>query len=289
MQGPVTGVRELQLPTVSFVGNLSFPEAPRWRAGQLWFSDMVAKRLCTVDAGGTVRTLARFDEMPGGIGFLPDGTPLVVATTSARVLAVRDGRAEVYAELRDVARGHCDDMAVAVDGTAYVGVVGKVTADMQRAPSGGAIVRVTPAGRVSRDAEDLAFPNGAVVTDKRMLLVNETFAERVTAFDIADDGSLTGRRTWARLPGMHPDGLAVDIDGAAWVGCYREGKFVRVVEGGEVTDVISTGGRWATGVELGGPDGTTLFVCTADTDLRRFLRGDSTGRIDAVSVDIGAG
>lgn len=278
----------MKLPDLPLFENLSFPEAPRWRAGRLWFSDMVGKRLCSAHLGGIVHTVTQFDEMPGGIGFLPDGTPLVVGTSSARVYAVRDGRAEVYAELGDAASGHCDDMVVAPDGTAYVGAIGVVTADIEDAPPGGGIVRVAPSGQVSREADDLAFPNGAVLINDDILLVNETFAERITAFNVADDGRLIGRRTWAELPGMHPDGLAVDADGAVWVGCYLEGKFVRVREGGEVTQVIDTPGRWATGVELGGPDGNTLFLCTADTDLKRFLRGESSGRIDAVDVDVRA-
>lgn len=276
----------MTLPITPLFENLSFPEAPRWRAGQLWFSDMVGKRLCSAHLGGIVRTVTRLDEMPGGIGFLPDGTPLVVGTSSARVYAVRGGHAEVYAELGDAASGHCDDMVVASDGTAYVGAVGVVTADLESAPRGGGIVRVAPSGQVTREADDLAFPNGAVLINDETLLVNETFAERITAFNVADDGRLTGRRTWAELPGMHPDGLAVDADGAAWVGCYLEGKFVRVLERGEVTRVIATRGRWATGVELGGPDGNTLFLCTADTDLKRFLHGESSGRIDAIHVDV---
>lgn len=272
-----------------FIGDLSFPEAPRWRAGQLWFSDMVGKRLCTASTDGTVQIMAEFAEMPGGIGFLPDGTPLVVGMSSARVFAVRNGGVEVYAELGAAASGHCDDMVVASDGTAYIGAVGDVTEDMEGAPVGGAIVRVAPDGRVSRDAEELAFPNGAVVIDNETLLVNETFGERITAFDIADDGSLCARRTWAELPAMHPDGLAADADGAVWVGCYLEGKFIKVREGGDVTDVITTGSRWATGVEVGGPDADTLFLCSAETDVQRFFRGDSHGRIDAVNLDACAG
>lgn len=177
-------------------------------------------------------------------------------------------------------------MAVAIDGTAYVGAVGNMSADTEGTPPGGALVRVTPSGVVSRDADNLAFPNGAVLTDANTtLLVNETFGERITAFDIGEDGRLLNRRTWAALPGLHPDGLAVDELGAAWVGCYREEKFVRVLQGGRITDVITTAGRWATGAELGGPDGHTLFLLSADTDQRRFFNGDSRGRIDTVRVD----
>lgn len=279
----------MTLPAMPFIGDLSFPEAPRWRSGQLWFSDMVGKRLCTAGLDGTVRTVVRFDEMPGGIGFLPDSTPLVVGMSSARVFAVRNGGVEVYAELGTAAPGHCDDMVVALDGTAYVGAVGNITAEMDGTPSDGAIIRVAPGGQVSRAADGLAFPNGAVVINDHTLLVNETFAERITAFGIADDGSLTAGRTWAELPGMHPDGLAVDADGAVWVGCYLEGKFVRVLEGGDITDEITTGDRWATGVELGGPNGSTLFLCSADTDVQRFFRGDSRGRIDTVDLDARVG
>lgn len=273
----------------SLAPDLLFPEAPRWRRGRLWFSDMIGKRVCTADAAGVIETVAVFDEMPGGIGFLPDGTPLVVGMASSCVHAIGNGNTDVYADLREAAGGHLDDMAVAPDGTAYVGAIGVVTAQTAGAPPAGSIVRVSPDGAISRDAGDLAFPNGAVVTaDGRTLLVNETFAERVTAFDIDDGGGLSNRRVWAALPGMHPDGLAVDDAGAAWVGCYAEQLFVRVLEGGEITDTVATPGSWATGVELGGPDGHTLFICTAETDQTRFFRGDSRGRIDTVRVDVPA-
>jgi len=212
---------------------------------------MIAQRVCTADPDGTVRTVAHFDEMPGGIGFLPDGTPLIVGIPSTRLFAIRNGHPEVYAELGDAAEGHLDDMAVATDGTAYVGAIGQITPDMENSPPCGAIIRVEPNGTVSRDADNLAFPNGAVVTGKSTtVLVHQTFAELITAFDIGEDGRLMNRRTWATLPAMHPDGLAVDQGGAAWIGCFQEERFVRVLEGGQITDVIATPGRWATGVEL---------------------------------------
>jgi sugar lactone lactonase YvrE len=250
---------------------------------------MIAKRVCTVDVTGVVSTVSVVDEMPGGLGFLPDGTALVVGMVSARVYSICNGRTHLYADLHDAAGGHLDDMAVAVDGTAYVGSIGRMTATTMGAPPGGGIIRVSSAGAVSLDAEGLAFPNGAVVAaDGRRLLVNETFAGRITSFGIGSGGVLTNRRVWAELPGMHPDGLAVDSAGAAWVGCYLEQKFVRVLEGGVITDTIVTAGRWATGVELGGADGHTLFLLTADTDQRRFFRGDSRGQIDCVRVEVPA-
>jgi sugar lactone lactonase YvrE len=281
--------RMMDWPVRQFVPNLLFPEAPRWRDGRLWFTDLIGKRVCAVEMTGRLSTIAVCDEMPGGLGFLPDGTALVVGMTLARVYAICDGRPQVYADLRGAAAGHLDDMAVAADGTAYVGAVGEMTATTVGAPPGGGIIRVSPGGTVSCDAKGLAFPNGAVLLAAgRNLLVNETYAERITIFDIDDGGALSNRRVWAELPGMHPDGLAVDGSGAAWVGCYLEQKFVRVLEGGIITDTVATAGRWATGVELGGPDGHTLFLLTAQTDQRRFFRGDSQGRIDTVRVDVPA-
>lgn len=271
------------------VGDLAFPEAPRWRRDRLWFSDMIGKRVCTVRLDGSLETVAAFDEMPGGLGFLPDGTPLVVGMASTCVYAIRDGEVEVFADLRSAASGHLDDMAVTADGTAYVGVIGNMTPTATKAPPGGGVVRISTDGSATLDAKDLAFPNGAVVTaDGRTLLVNETFAERITAFDIGAHGVLSNRRVWAALPGMHPDGLAIDEADAVWVGCYLQEAFVRVVEGGEITDTIETPGRWATAVELGGPDGHTLFLLTAETDMDRFFHGDSRGRIDTVRVDVPA-
>jgi sugar lactone lactonase YvrE len=267
------------------VEDVSFPEAPRWHEGALWFSDMLAKRVCRLDGDGTVATVAAFDEMPGGLGFLPDGTPIVVGMESARLYAIRDGAPTVHAELSGVAAGHLDDMAVAPDGTAYAGGVGVMAPGAP--PDGGSIVRVTPGGEMTVEASGVAFPNGAAFTaDGRTLLVNETFGQRVLAFDVEADGTLTNRRSWAELPGLHPDGLCLDAAGAAWVGCYSENRFVRVLRGGAITDTIPAGTRWATGVELGGDDGRTLFMMSADTDLRRFFAGDAAGRIDTVQVDV---
>ncbi|MGV0793201.1 SMP-30/gluconolactonase/LRE family protein [Mycolicibacterium sp. XJ1819] len=270
-------------------GDLAFPEAPRWRHDRLWFSDMIGKRVCTTSLDGSLETMAVFDEMPGGLGFLPDGTPLVVGMDSTCLYAIRDGRPQLYADLRAAASGHLDDMAVTAEGVAYVGVVGTMAPDAKGAPPGGGVVRVSVDGTATLDADGMAFPNGAVVTvDGHRLLVNETFAERITAFNIGPDGRLSNRRVWADLPGMHPDGLALDEEGAVWVGCYAEEKFVRVLDGGEITDTIATSGRWATAVELGGPDGRTLFLLTAETDVNRFFRGDSHGRIDTVRVEVPA-
>jgi sugar lactone lactonase YvrE len=270
------------------IEDLRFPESPRWRDGLLWFTDMLGRSVNTVDLDGRLVEVARLPETAGGLGFLPDGTPIVVAMESARIYALDADGLRLYSDLGHLAGGHLDDMTVSADGTAYPGGVGVFTAES--GPVGGGILRVSPTGAISRETEEIAFPNGgAIIAEGRVLLVNETFGERVLAFDIATDGSLANRRSWAELPGMHPDGIAVDAEGAAWIGCYTENKFVRVEEGGRITDTIETEGRWATGVALGGPDGHLLFFISSDTDVRRFFKGKSEGRIETVRVPVPAG
>jgi sugar lactone lactonase YvrE len=195
---------------------------------------MIGKRVCSTDLGGTVETVAHFEEMPGGIGLLSSGTLLVVGMSSARLYAIHDGRAEACAELHQIAGGHLDDMVVASNDIAYVGAVGTMTAKAKDAPPGGGIVRVTPGGAARLLATDMAFPNGMVMTaDGRTLLVNETFAERITAFDIDDVGVLSNRRTGPNCRGCIPTGSPSTMrarrgSDAIWnrnsFGCSRAGK-----------------------------------------------------------------
>jgi sugar lactone lactonase YvrE len=152
------------------------------------------------------------------------------------------------------------------------------------------IARVDPDGRVTRAADDLLFPNGTVVTDDgRTLIVAETLGHRLTAFDVAADGSLSNRRVFARLAGVFPDGICLDAEGAVWVADARTPRVVRVFEGGRIERTISTGDRCAFACMLGGLDRTTLFICT------NFASGPAVadkrdGRIEAVAVDVpGAG
>jgi len=281
-----SGSQRLNTPRSSslLAADLLFPEAPRWHDGELWFSDMLARRVCRISDGNVV-TVADFDEMPGGLGFLPDGTPLVAGMQSGRLYTVRDGATSVYADVGQVKDGHFDDMVVSAAGTAYVGGVGVMNEDSLHAE--GSIITVRLDGQLVEEATDLKFPNGCAIThDGATLLVNETFAEQVLAFDIMPSGSITNKRVWASLPGRHPDGLCVDSEGAAWVGCFSEHEFIRVLEGGTVAEVISSGSRWATGVALGGVDGRTLFMTSSDTDVQRFFASDAVGRIDTAVVDV---
>lgn len=265
---------------------LDFGEGPRWHDGLLWFSDFYRHGVYTVDSEGNEQLRVALDDRPSGLGWMPDGTLLVVAMTSRKLLAVSaDGLVGEHADLSDVADYHCNDMVVAADGTAYVGNFGfdsESRAEFRTAR----LARVTPDGTVHCAAEDLWFPNGSVITaDGATLVVGETFAGRYTAFDIAEDGSLANRRTWAEIASSTPDGCCLDAEGAIWMADFVGGRVARVLEGGEVTDSIPVEQR-AVACMLGGEDRRTLYVLQSPSADPADLAGRGLSSISAVRVDV---
>jgi sugar lactone lactonase YvrE len=193
------------------------------------------------------------------------------------------------ADLSSLASFYCNDMVVDAQGRAYVGNFG-FDLHNQASPIGANLILVHPDGRTEVAAKDLRFPNGTVITpDGKTLIIGESFGACLTAFDIAEDGSLHDRRLWAQLDGDVPDGICLDEDGAIWVASpVGTGGVLRVREGGEVTDRIAVE-HDAFACMLGGPDRRTLFICTApDSDPAKT--GDRRGRIEIIEVDVpGAG
>ena len=183
-----------------------FGESPRWRDEQLWFSDWGAGRVFSVAADGTPTVEAEVVSFPMCIDFLPDGRLLVVSSASRQLLRREpDGSLLPHADLASVSTKPWNDIVVDAGGNAYVNSIGFDFPEEEFAP--GIVVLVTPDGKVSPVADGLAFPNGmAITSDGSTLIVAESYAEQLTAFDIADDGTLSGRRVWATTPGEHPDG-----------------------------------------------------------------------------------
>jgi len=241
----------------------SFTEGPRWHEGRLYFSDFYTHRVLAVDGEGRVEVIATVPGQPSGLGWLPDGRMLVVSMLDRKLLRQEgDGRLVEHADLSKIATYHCNDMVVDAQGRAYVGNFGS---DIE---SGNKLVKANLAfvdtdGSVSVAAEDLAFPNGAVITPNgKTLIIGETFGRCLTAFDIADDGGLSNRRIWANLHPHIPDGICLDAEGAIWLADPANNCVVRVAEGGDVLQKIEMGnGTFA--CMLGGEDRKTLFVCTA--------------------------
>jgi sugar lactone lactonase YvrE len=276
--------------TTVLLDGLAFPEGPRWHDGRLFFSDQHDHRVVAMDASGKAETVIEVPQQPSGLGWLPDGRMLVVSMLDRRVLRVEDGALVEHADLSTLAPGECNDMVVDARGCAYVGNFGF---DMYGGAEARAtcIILVEPDGSAKVAADGIAFPNGTVITpDGATLIVGESYGGRLTAFTIADDGTLVDRRLFAQLQGAVPDGICLDADGAVWVACPLTGRVLRVRDGGEVLDEIKVTNDFAFACMLGGEDRRTLFMCTApssDPKETVRLRG---GRIEAIQVDVsGAG
>lgn len=268
---------------------LGFGEGPRWRDGRLWFSDFRFRHVRTVDESGRTETIVEVPGQPSGLGWRPDGTMLIVSMTDRRLLRFADGRLSVEAELGTLAGGHCNDMVVDGAGRAYVGNFGYdlEAREQQRTTC---LARIDPDGSVHRAADGLMFPNGAVITpDGRTLIVAETFAHRLSAYDIAADGALSNRRTWAAIERCYPDGICLDAEGALWIADPGGGRVLRVLEGGRITHSIDLAPRGAYACMLGGADRRTLFVIT--NAVGGAVKPDShDGRVETMRVDVpGAG
>lgn len=269
---------------------LAFPEGPRWRDGRLYFSDMHAHEVVAMTPEGARETVLSAEGPVSGLGWLPDGRMLVVSMVDMRLLRIEpDGRVAVHADLSGIATGRCNDMVVDREGRAYVGNFGYDYPQGEVKPA--RLARVDPDGRVSEAAGDLIFPNGAMITpDGRTLIVGETFAARMTAFDIGPDGALSGRRVWAPLPERAvPDGACLDAEGAVWVASPTTNDVIRLREGGEVAERIGAD-QGVFACMLGGEDRRTLYVLTASGSDPADCAARRLGRIEAVRVDApGAG
>jgi sugar lactone lactonase YvrE len=248
----------------TLMDGLSFPEAPRWHEGRLWFSDFFRHEVIAVTPDGQAEVQFRLGgDSPSGLGWRPDGTLLVVAMHQRRLLAWDGRQLTTVADLTPYVGGHCNDMVVDAQGRAYVGNFGFDLYAREEARATG-LLRVDPDGSVHPVASDLWFPNGMVITpDGQTLIVAETFRHRLSAFGIAPDGSLGQRRVFADLPGIFPDGICQDAEGAVWVADARGYAVLRVAEGKGVVQRVSTGENQSYACMLGGGDGRTLFICTA--------------------------
>jgi sugar lactone lactonase YvrE len=269
-------VTDVQATTVA--SGFKFLEAPRWHENRIWFSDFYGYRVFSArEDGSDLRTEASVAQQPAGLGWLPDGRLLVVSMRDRTVLRREpDGTLVVHADLSGHATGHANDMAIDAAGRAYVGNFGFDL--MNGSPlETASLCRVDPDGTVTEVADDLYFPNGSVMTPDGVLIVNETFGNRCTAFDLTADGGLANRRVWAEfgpLPAdravtsvlgqikVAADGGCLDAEGAVWIADAANGRLLRVREGGEITDELHPGTP-VFACALGGADGRTLYACAA--------------------------
>jgi sugar lactone lactonase YvrE len=273
----------------------SFFESPRWHDGRWWVSDFYREAVYTVSVDGTEEQMLEVEHQPSGLGWLPDGSLLIVSMKDQRVLRLDlDGQLSVHADVSAFTDSSLNDMVVDDHGRAWVGCFGfdlMAFADPQPAP----LMRVDPDGTVAVAAEDLVFPNGSVITpDGHTLIVGETAGCRYTAFTITGDGSLTDRRIWAQLapaPALEPleqmlpkitigpDGCTLDAQGHIWAADEVGGRCIRVAPGGAIVDEIpAPEGLGCFACALGGDDGRTLLICCAPD----FLETNRRSARDAV-------
>jgi sugar lactone lactonase YvrE len=292
------GAREL----TTVVDQMTFTECPRWRDGRLYFADFYTYRVLSVVPGGDPQEIVTVPQQPSGLGWLPDGRMLVVSMKDRKILRQeQSGELVEHADLSGVATGHVNDMVVAPSGIAYAGNFGfDLMAGAPMVPT--PLARIDPDGTVSIASEPLLFPNGAAITpDGSTLVISESFGNRMSAFDIAPDGSLGSRRDWAALgpppatddvatalgsAAFAPDGMCLDAAGAVWVADAVGNRVIRLAEGGEILDEIATGeGCYA--CMLGGEDGTTLFMCVAPDFHEDARAAAREARIVATTVEVG--
>jgi sugar lactone lactonase YvrE len=257
-------------------------ESPRWHDDRLIFSDWGAGEVLAVSLDGTRELITRIDAMPFCLDRLPDGRMVIVA---GEQLLVRSdgGTLSTYAELGTLSTNPWNDIVSDGRGNTYVNNIGFDFPDGEFAP--GFIALVSPDGKARQVAEGLAFPNGMAITpDNSTLIVAESWASVLTAYDIAPDGDLSNRRVWAELDGAAPDGICIDAEGAVWFAEVPGRRCVRVAEGGEVLQTIACElGCFA--CMLGGPNGTTLFV-TAAAWPDAMTPGSRTGQILSAEVSV---
>jgi sugar lactone lactonase YvrE len=276
-----------------FYEGLYFGEGPRWHDGRLWVSDFYAHAVVSIDPAGNPRTELELDDQPSGLGWLPDGRLLVVAMQAMKVLRLDEDGLKEHADVSHLSRHLCNDMVVDGRGRAWVGNFGFDLDAMLRQVGPEEmiakhpttkLVRVDPDGSVHLAADEMHFPNGSVVTpDGRTLIVAETLAMRLSAFDIEDDGSLSNRRVWAEIGLRAPDGICLDEDGNVWVANPMARECVLVAPGGEILQTVETS-QLCYACMLGGDEERTLYMITAPVSDSVEAASGPRGRIETLEV-----
>jgi sugar lactone lactonase YvrE len=262
----------------TLVTGIALGESPRWHEHRLWFADWGAAEIVAVDVNGQRERICGVASFPFSIDWLPGGQLVVLSSSTRQLLRMEpDGSLLPHAELGGLSAKPWNEIVVDGRGNCYLNNIGfdfpggEVTT--------GTVVLVTPDGKVRQVADNVAFPNGMAVTpDNSTLIVAESYANRLTAFDITGDGDLTNRRVWAQLGTGVPDGICLDADGAVWYADVPNRRCVRVREGGEMLQTVQAGlGCFA--CILGGPDGRTLFIMAAEWPAAMDPTGPRTGQV----------
>jgi len=280
---------------------LSFGEGPRWHEGRLWYADFYRHGVFSMaEDGSDERREHTVENQPSGLGWLPNGDLLCVSATDHQILRFTPDGVRTFADISEYCGFWANDMVVSATGYSYVGnfgfdldtLLGEVGVEglLATPPPTTNLVVLDPDGGIVQVVPDMAFPNGSVITpDGKTLIVGETMAFRLSAFDVAPDGTLSGRRVWAQLDFVATDGMCLDAEGQIWLANAITAQCLRVREGGEITASVATT-QTAFACMLGGPGRSTLYIMTAPSSDRFKIAGQTLGRIEVAEVGVaGAG
>lgn len=269
-------------------------EGARWHRGELWCSDIPRGLVYRLrpEAQEAVVVADIPGAKPSGLGFFPDDTPLVVTQADSMLRRIAlNGTTEIIARLDHVAFA-ANDMWVDSQGRAYITQIGYDLFNGADAKACSLVV-VSPQGEVSTAGKGLVCPNGVGLSpDGKTLYVSETFGYKMNAFDVEADGSLSGQRVLRQFDSLEKDaldGLCVDSEGGIWVTAPFSSQVRRLSPDGRVTDIVdtATSGHFVVSCALGGPEGRTLYLCTAETDLERMSNNfEGTSRVETATVQI---
>lgn len=285
-----TDIAMHELSLAPFLSKLGFAEGPRWHQGSLWFSDIVQRKVMRARPDGELTTVLSMPGEPSGLGWLPDGSLLVVSMDEHDILRWHEGRLSHHAHTAPISRAKLNDMVVDRRGRAWVSNLGF---DYEtEAPRTTHLVFVDSDGRAASAAADIHCPNGMALNEAEdRLYVGQSASSDILEFSIAADGSLHDRRVFATLPsGSITDGLCLDAEEGLWIASPVSREFLRVERGGAISHRIATGERHAIACVLGGPERRTLYCATAATMSLKAAHQTRDGRIEVAQVDIpGAG
>jgi sugar lactone lactonase YvrE len=268
------------------VDGIHFGECLRWRDGLLYFVDMYGDEVLTFDPVNGEREVIGEVFHPGGIGWLPDGRMLAVASEDRRVFAVGAEGNSPYVDLSAVAPGWTNDMLVGRDGRAYVGNFGYDLFAEELRPT--QLIMVDADRTITVEPGELSFPNGMVRRSDGKLVVAETFGPALALFEVGADGHLTPAGRIALDDDLTPDGICIDAEDAVWLASVLTQEVVRVdVDGNAERHALDQN---AYACMLGGEDRQTLYVATAPDHEPANRRAALEGRIEAMQVEVpGAG
>jgi sugar lactone lactonase YvrE len=267
---------------------LAFGESPRWHNGRLWFADWGAQEIIALNLEGKSEVIVKvsFPSFPMCFDWLPNGQLLIVSSRDGLLLRMESGSSLVtHADLSSLSKKGFPWNEIVIDGrgNAYINNQGFDFPGGEFAP--GTIALLTPDGTTRQVADGIAFPNGMAVTpDNKTLIIAESYGKKLTALDIAADGSLSNQRVWADLGDGVPDGICIDAENAVWYGDVPNKRCVRVREGGEVLQTIDLD-RGCFACMLGGADNRTLFmIATEWRGPANMTDGERTGQVLTVEA-----